>query len=655
MQPSADPRCEEDRRQRAALIAPGRAAFTLVELIVVVAIIAVISGVLLPVLAQARDRARRAAEAGAEARPKPEHAAPPPAAPRPALPSGPAPVVDALDLRMSLRPSYHRIGMDVFTRYRLDCAGRAVFRHPGNTGESRVLFVLPFPEDIVEARDVELVVRPVGAGAGAAVLPGDALGDATPLTDVVYDRSGIYGTCRVSPGRALAADVRFTAFGRERFDYALPPARQLRSVSVTLDLPGAAARVVPDESLQPSSAAGADRLRWEFRNLVSDRRISVVLPGAQAPLARVLLLSRLVAAAVLLFGAGFWFLSEQAKPGQLDRFRLGHFLLLALTYSLFFVIFAVLEFHGRLATPGSMAVSAALSLPLLFLHVSRVLDVRFALTRVVPLALFTLAMAVNGVYGGPARDYVFLGAAVCVIAYATVSYPSWAAGRDRRRREEEAGYAARRGALAAEITAGVGARTAALARADAQAAGLLESSAAEGPGLAAARARLEGAREPVGGLRKEYEELAKRLSQAPRRAGGDAAETLDGLERDADALRDRSEAALAHLRGEVAAYHQEARKATTTAKADGSSPAHCVACGRGVPDAPFCPHCGTARPAAAACPACGERMVVPVHLLGGRRQASPLFCARCGTRVPVSLARPAPDNSEETPGRPQVA
>ena len=37
---------------------------------------------------------------------------------------------------------------------------------------------------------------------------------------------------------AVTADVRFTAFGRDRFDYSLPPARQLRSVALTLDLKG---------------------------------------------------------------------------------------------------------------------------------------------------------------------------------------------------------------------------------------------------------------------------------------------------------------------------------------------------------------------------------------------------------------------------------
>jgi hypothetical protein len=326
--------------------------------------------------------------------------------------------------------------MDVFTRYRVDCSGRVVFRHPGGTTERRIVLVVPFPRDIVDARDVQLQVRRTGPD---VVVPNRG----NPVLDVVYDKSGIYATCLLDRSGTLTADLTFTAFGREQFDYALPPARELRSVAITLNLSGTESRTIPDEALQPS-AAGANQLRWEFKNLVSDRQITVLIPGAQAPLARVLLLSRLVAVAVLLFGAGFWFLSEQVNPGQLDRFRWGHFLLLALTFSLFFVIFAVLEFHGGLSTPISMAVSGLFSLPLLVLHVSRVLDLKFAITRVFPLAIFTLGMVVNGVYGGAFRDYGFIVATIIIIGYATISYESWAAGRETHLRNQEAAYLAQR-------------------------------------------------------------------------------------------------------------------------------------------------------------------------------------------------------------------
>ena len=101
--------------------------------------------------------------------------------------------------------------------------------------------------------------------------------------------------CNIEPGQSLAADLRFSALGRDRFEYRLPPAQQLQSIKMVLHLTGAPSVTVPDESLQPTSMP-ADQLRWEINNLVSDRHITVQIPEAMAPASRVLYLWRFVAA-----------------------------------------------------------------------------------------------------------------------------------------------------------------------------------------------------------------------------------------------------------------------------------------------------------------------------------------------------------------------
>jgi hypothetical protein len=526
--------------------------------------------------------------------------------------------VDSLSLQMALGPSYHRIGMDVFTRYRLDCTGEVQFQHPGGVPDPAVLLAIPFPANTVEARDVELKVSP---------FPGE---QESPISEVFYDRTGIYARCSAPIGRPLSATVRFTAFGRDRLDYPLPPARELRAVDISLALPGELPRTVPDESLQPSSTSPS-QLRWELKNLVSDRHIEVLIPAAEAPLARALTLTRLVAIAVLLFGAGFWFLSEQSRPGQLDRFRWGHFMLLALTYSLFFVIFAVMELDGKFGTPVSLAASALFSLPLLVLHVSRVLDLRFAVTRVVPLGLFTLGLVLNGVYGGAYRDYGYVGALVLLIAYVTLGYQSWSAGRAAHQRVKEEEYAARRAALVERIMLKLGGQISELSGADAQAAAILGATPSlPGAAWAEVKARLTRAREPVSTLTKEFEDLSKRLTYLSTEPGWDANESCKQIERSTDQLLERVELQLARLRSELEG-HQPVGDVPGRPAAEGK--VYCVACGESVPDAPFCLACGASRPAALACGACGERLVIPLLTPGGEQAPKALFCPRCGNAM----------------------
>ena len=385
--------------------------FTLIELMVVVAIMGVLAAVAIPTAARLIQGANRAArEAAALAESERAAAAARVEGGRPAAqaqPGGREPDFDSARIQMRLSARHDRYGMEVYPRFEAAFQGRFVLPPQGGAAEPVRLY-FPFPEGTTEARDVFLYFL-------ADRRREEAVG-------VVYDKSGIHWVGTLSPGAAREAEVSFTAYGRDRFIQRLPPSRRTRALDVTLDLEGLSAEAIPEYALRPTAVQG-QRVSWNSRNLVSDRDIIVDIPQAPGPMGRVSLLFKFVGLAVLLFGAGFWYMNERIAPGRLDHFDLWSFLLLASTYCLFFVNFAVLGYHGDLETRAAMALAAVSSLPLLVIHVARLIDLRFALTRVLPLAALTLGLVLNGVYGGPWRSYVFTACAYGIIAYLTLTCP----------------------------------------------------------------------------------------------------------------------------------------------------------------------------------------------------------------------------------------
>ena len=369
-------------------------AFTLVELLVVVCMIALLSSVSIPVISKVQDAKRNSAVKKEAAKAREDFSIDPTAN---------RPIFDRIEFDLDLDTTDHQLGLEVYSRYALRCSGQVEFRNPSSRSET-VALAIPFPRGTLEAWDVFL-----------------HLPDGSEPPEVTYNERGIFWETQLTAGESLTADVAFTALGREQFEYMLPPAHRLRSVDLTLDTSDIPFHSIPDYALQPTSA-DSGKFAWSFKNLVSERHLIVELPGAQSPTSRLAVLFRFIGLAVLLFGAGFWYLSEQYKPGVTTGFRWSHFLLLATIYSLFFIIFSVIVARGQIPLIPAILISSAASLPLLVIHVSRIIDRRFAIFHVLPMAVLSLGVVIAGVYGGGARDYLFIALLVIGVAYLTITY-----------------------------------------------------------------------------------------------------------------------------------------------------------------------------------------------------------------------------------------
>lgn len=362
-------------------------AFTLIELMVVVAIMSLIAAVLIPSFLRARDRSRAnppIVNSGEIAERVPELKEPPD--------------IDHLVARMKLTDWTTRKGMEVTNRYRLHCQGqlRVSGRH----------LRLPFPEGTEEASEVELSGE---AGLQWKVRP---WGIEAELSAGVHQ-----------------LQYQFLAQGRDRVLLPLPPNGRLGKLDLELVAQGPGLQL-NEESLQPVDAQDGV-YRWQRSNLLTHSPLILDLPGSHSLTGKVLSLCRLAGVAVLLFGLGFWYLGELHRPGCLARFTWGHFFLLALTYSTFFPALSILSLSQGYPLDRALAVAALFSQPLLFLHCWRSLNFRFSAFYVLPLSLVTLAAVVNGVFGEDWRELNFLGALFGVVAFVTLTYPRWSANRAR--------------------------------------------------------------------------------------------------------------------------------------------------------------------------------------------------------------------------------
>ncbi|TWT39269.1 zinc ribbon domain-containing protein [Blastopirellula retiformator] len=582
-----------------------RIGFTLVELLVVVAVIGLVTALLLPAVQMARESAQKAKR---QSSPMATPLAEAPIARPSSQDVTPLPTIERLEQRMKLDSSYHRIGWDIFSRFVVASEGSLQVAPP--TGEQRqVSLLLPFPAGAVEASHVKVDLK-------------DADGQPLGAEQVVYGRDGIACRYTFTDDQPIVVDWTFQVSGRDDFVYRLPPAVKIGDGEVTLQL-DVATWSIPDEALQPTNV-NANQLHWEIANLVTMPAIRVNIPSAQTPTARVLLLLRLTGVAVLFFGAGFWYLSELDHPGHLDDFRWGRFTLLAGNFCFFFLIFTTLEFHGQLHTWQSVLIAAILSLPLLTLHVTRILDLRFALWRVIPLTLLSLGIVMSGVYGGAYRDYLMIAAAFLIVAIVTLTFGQWRAQReshDRQLLEDRRAYALQ---LLEWCVSDVAPRLATVRQMYIDAS--QHSADLSGAENIELREELEYSGKRVADVEDNFLEVREQLEQQATTADSPLPSSYYKQ------ITDKLSQQVFLWNGRLTSLLQRLERiAPAAARPDEAGEAHCSSCGEKVAGGRFCHACGVPLARRLGCSKCGETATIPVHLLQEEAIDDAVHCFHCGT------------------------
>jgi prepilin-type N-terminal cleavage/methylation domain-containing protein len=542
-------------------------AFTLIELMIVVGIIAIFSAILVPSFLRARENSRLKSQA--------------PVAQQPAArPTGSPPLLERADLRMTLEVQPLRVGLDVANRYQLEHQGEFLWS-AGGPGPRLVMFELPVGVDqveglVVEYRQGEEWVEPQNVIYGSDFLAWEAPAEVFPLQ----------------------TRLAYGARGADRLAYVWPKASKIRQLQATLRMSDQAQAVLPLGSLRPTSQADG-RYDWTLQNVLSPAPIEVELSAMDSPLGQAGRLFRLTGLALLLFGAGFWYLAELYRAGSLRDFGFGSFLLLALTYSSFFVSVAVLSLDGRFSTATCLAISMAIGLPLLTFHVSQLVDPRFAISRALPLALVTLSLVLLGVYGGSWRPLGFLSLALLGLGFLTATYRPFRRTLDSRAERQRQALAKACERFAELRKAGRRLEATMLARANAGQANLEESQ--------------------FGQLQERVRSLRRALDTSP-------STTLEGQEWANSSLQQALDLAQETL-DQIQEVEQELRRESETAN---PKTPHCSYCGAAGLGGRYCGDCGTKLPLVKACSGCKSEILVPTHLLP---PGQAYHCADCGHRL----------------------